>query len=388
MTAILSASAPWRYKFNHIDHAMLEQLLGFNPAIELIEDNSPDVIHQAGPTLYVHGWLSGKDAKNLRNRCNDSNKIPGDVVVFNFPDASHWIRQTIPYYMPISRSNFAQKNDIKTMLCVVKALHNAGIQIPVCYAHSRGGAVAKKSIGILNNPSDEWKKELEILGISVEDQEIILGALKVAYLETPLKNVDLVIRKDWESILAPLVYVCPSLKSFASETVPKFVKNNIFPVVTSFNPRDTREPIDYLKDWNNLNATVVLHFQHGDKKVPNDDDAECAKILLTAKPNNTHVIVGNDGGHDDGNKTISKVIHALNKSQNCSYLNTQKALSAGDQLLEKAATLNARNVEEYVHNAHAQFAQDNKKRQWSFASNACMASGFATLYSSISANSK
>lgn len=357
-----SPSTPWRDKFKNIDHAQLERLLGFNPRLELIEDNNPDVIHQNGPTLYFHGWLSGKDAITLRNRCNDSNRVPGDIIVFDFPDASYWWKQMIPYWMPLSRSNFAQKMDIKTALCVAKVLHDAGIFLPVCYAHSRGGAVAKKTIGILNNPSDQWKKELNDIGINAEDRQAILGALKVAYLETPLKDVDLVIRKDWESKLAPLVYVCPSLKPFASETVPAFVKNKVFPVVTSFNPEDTREPMDYLKDWAGLEATAVLHFQHGDKKVPNDDDAECAKILLTAKPNNTHVIVGNDGGHDDGNKTISKVIHALNKSQGCSYLNTQKALSAGDQLLEKSATLNASNVEEYVHSAHVKFAQDNCKR--------------------------
>ena len=262
-------------------------------------------------------------------------------------------------------------------------LRDAGIPVSVCRAHSRGGAVAEKFIGILNNPSDEWKKGLSDIEINSTEQQAILDDLKVAYLETPLKSVDLVLKKEWEDRLAPLVYIFPSLKPFASETVPAFVKNKVLPTLTSYNPEDTREPIDYLKDWNNLKATVVLHFQHGDKKVLNDDDGECAKILLTAKPHNTYVIVGNDGVHDDGDKTIAKIAHALNKSQGCSYLNKPEALSAGDELLAKAATLNADNVEEHVHGAHKKFAEDNQKRKFSLASAACFSSGFGSLAAAL-----
>jgi len=105
---VLPNATPWRDKFKNVDHAKLEQLLGFNPRLELIEDNNPDVVHQGGPTLYIHGWLGAKDAKNVRSRCNDSNRVPGDVLIFDLPDASYWIRQTVPYWMPLSRSNFAQ----------------------------------------------------------------------------------------------------------------------------------------------------------------------------------------------------------------------------------------------------------------------------------------
>src|SRR5260221_10662298 len=90
----IADTKPWRTNFKKIDHKALEKALGYNPGLELIEDNNPNVVHQTGPTLYIHGWLCSKNATAIRRRCNDSNKIPGDVIIFNFPDASKWVNES------------------------------------------------------------------------------------------------------------------------------------------------------------------------------------------------------------------------------------------------------------------------------------------------------
>jgi hypothetical protein len=230
--------------------------------------------------------------------------------------------------------------------------------MPVYYPHSRGGAVIKKVVGILNQPSEEWQKNLKKLGLTQQDRSTILNALKVVYFNTPLKNIHLTIQKHCEDKLATITYYFPSLKPFVAETVTNFMKKRIFPLLTSFNPTDTREPIDYLNDWKNLNAVIVLHFQHADNDVPDSDNIECAKILLTVNPDKTYVIIGNDGSHGYGDITIAKVIHALNEKLGCSYLKNTELLTSGAAFLD-ANKPGLDTVEEHIVTANEAFALNN-----------------------------
>lgn len=94
----------------------LWKTINHNPDIQLIKDDNPNVIHQSGPTLFIHGWNSSPDAYSVYRQCTDSKTIPGDVVTFRFPDASSWFKKTVPYWFPISKSSFAAEPDIKTLL--------------------------------------------------------------------------------------------------------------------------------------------------------------------------------------------------------------------------------------------------------------------------------
>jgi hypothetical protein len=328
------SSKSWRKNFKKINHGQLKKTLGYDPKLELIEDNNPKVISQGGPTLYIHGWLSSKNATLVRNRCNDSSRIPGDVIIFNFPDASEWINNSIPYYMPLNKSSFGQENEIRALLCIIKVLYDVGISIPIYYPHSRGGAVLKKVIGILNQPSQEWRMKLKTLNFTKQNRNAILSSLKIVYFNAPLKNIHLMIKKNCENTLSFITYYLPCLKPFVSKNLTNFIEKRLFPIITSFNPQDTREPIEYLNDWKGLNTTVVLHFQYPDYVVPNEDSIKCAKILLTLNSDKTYVIIGNDGDHGFGDITIAKIIHALNKKLNCSYLEKTTLLDNGQTLLD------------------------------------------------------
>lgn len=369
----------WREKFKKVNHPSLQTKLGYNPTLELIEDNNPEVVHGTGPTLYIHGWLGSKDASYLRRRCGDSSKIPGDVIVFNFQDASRWINLNVattsisfPYWMPINKSNFGQEGDVTSLLCVLAELHHQDIQIPICYPHSRGGAALTKAISILNKPSEEWKEKLKTLEITDDTRSKILNSIKIAYLNTPLKNISLAIKKRCENRLFFFTYLFPFLQAFVSHQVSSFIQKKVLPRCTSYNATDTKEPIHYLNDWQKT-ITAVLHFQHHDTYVPNDDDITCAQLLIAANPNNTYVLMGKDGGHNYGDRTIAQIIHALNKSKGCSYQNNEDALNKGKEMLE-GHKYSRENVADYIQNKNKEFT--TQEPQKSFIPN-------ILLYSSI-----
>jgi hypothetical protein len=338
--SLLSGDKPiqpnqWRKRFNKIDHEKLTKELGYNPNLRLIQKDDTNLVNQGGPTLYIHGWLSSPDALAVLNRCNDNNKIPGDVIVFDFPDAIKWIKHIVPCSIPLGKSNFAQKDDVKALLAVIKALHEVGIHCPIIYSHSRGGAVVMKAVGILNNSDKKGSEILHDLHFNNQDTKTILKQLKVVYFNTPVKDTHLLIQKKCEAKLALLTWLFPSLNHFASTTIPDFIEKKIFPNITSFDPNDTESAISYFENWNDLSVTAVLHFQHEDTHVPCCDNVDCAQKLLKANPDNTYIITGNDGGHTAGDKTLSLIIHALNKSNGLSHLANEYLLRKGRAILAK-----------------------------------------------------
>lgn len=145
---------PWREFIKKLDHNSVAEELGYDPGIELIEEDNPNVVHGKQPTIFFHGWGSSKNAPRVLEHIKNSEIIPGDVIVFNFPDATKWAGY-IPYFFPIYNSSFAQKLDIITALVVFKALNNVGIFPEVVFSHSRGAGTNINVFGVVNDPSDE-----------------------------------------------------------------------------------------------------------------------------------------------------------------------------------------------------------------------------------------
>lgn len=152
-----------------------------------------------------------------------------------------------------------------------------------------------------------------------------------------------------------MIYLDPSKKEqvsdFASQTT-QFIEESILPKVTSFNP-EGEQPIYSLDKWKGIKCATVLHFQHNDKSVSNDDDGVFAKTLLSVKPKNTWIIPGNNGGHNYYHETTRKVIHALNKRNGCSYLNDEKLLKKGEEILQQSQPT-VDSVEKYLSDYYAE----------------------------------
>lgn len=340
LAMIVTQQQEWRKNFKNIDHGSITKLLGFDPAIELIEDNNLNVIHQC-PTVYFHGWLSGKTAHRVIKRCENSNTIPGDKIIFNFQDASTWFKlpagiseitgiKSVPILPPnLFKSNLAQTDDILTGIVILKALYDVNIKNFVLYGHSRGGGTICSLIGFLNQAQTNLQSHeyhtLQQLNITQNNCTNLLSAIKVVYLDCPLKDV--------KTALA--------VHPWASFLPTSLLEKTIIPTLSQYNS-EKPQPIDYVKDWPK-NIPVLFHTQYNDSKVSNIDDGEFAKKLLTHNSTSTYIIPGNDGGHDQGYKTISQSIHTINSLHNGSYVVNQS-----EQNKKNLTVYDKNNVEQHL----------------------------------------
>ncbi len=308
------------------------QKLQHDPQITLVVKDDPTIIQQSGPTLFIHGWGGNKDSYTTSRLCS-SNNIPGDVITFNFPDASYWIKETIPYWMPISQSSFAGHKDIVTLLAVVKTLHSANCLPAVWYAHSRGSGITKAAIGILNNPSKDEKDLLIEWGINDKVRKDIINAIKIIYLLNPLTNFDIALNKQIQSKLMVIDYFLPFLRK---KIIAPTLKKHILPFLTHYDPQQ-KNPIDYIQQWNDLQCKVWLHFEENDQSVSNEDDVNLITQLSEKLSDNLYVsCTNNDGGHDAYPVLINQIIHHFNQKNNCSHRNTSAEISNKTSLISDA----------------------------------------------------
>jgi|GEM_PF-2733893 len=313
---------PWRHNFQKLKDAQSVhacqalnrwQKLGYNPDITLLEKNSAAIFQKNGPTLFIHGWLGGKDAYKSYKLCSSDN-IPGDVVTFNFPDASYWFKQTIFYGMPVTKSSFAGKLDILALLAVLKTLHDIECLPAVWYPHSRGAGVTQAVVAILNKPESNEQEILNEWEITEQIRTDILSTLKIVYLLTPLTNFDSALNKQIQTKIASLDYLFPSLRT---KIIFPLLKNHILPWLTHYDPQQ-KNPIDYIAQWQGLKAAVWLHLEENDCDVSNDNDENLIELLKGVIPEKSlYVSCVNNGGHNAYEIFINTIIHSFYFLHDC-----------------------------------------------------------------------
>ncbi len=360
--------------------------LGYDPHITLIEKEYNNT--SSGPTLFIHDWASSKDAYNTVKLCS-SNNIPGDVITFNFSDASRWFKQTIPYWMPFTKSNFAGKEDITSLLCVLKTLHSLQCLPTVWYADSQGADIAQAVAGILNQPSEIEQNLLTEWNIQANDRSDILSRLKIMYLLNPLTNVEIALNRYIQSKLFIFDYIFPILsemisakfnnklpelpsdlknelttkitaikkdpQSFVKKYITPVVKNYILPLLTHYNPKQ-KNPIDYISQLEGIqNTKIWLHLE--------EEDINIIQQLLLALPNE-HLYVSyiNNDGHNTfealNNPTIG-LIDAFNQTNECAYrwaLPTQVATRI-IQIAQLSKTMTQTAIEQHLNNFSKNYSQ-------------------------------
>lgn len=348
------------------------KILGYNPKIERLPEKNPDVKNKKVPTVYLHGWGDSKDGiKGVKSDIQEGSfRIPGDIICFNFEDA------TINGHLPITKSSLGQKKDILPTILVFELLNSLYNSWNI-YGHSRGGAVAVNTIGVLNKPNQDWRQELKKLGINKKLRKSILEKIEkgVVVLDCPLTEVKPVIRKSIKDIAS-----VPS--SSLSKWVPDFLKRawNSMPdlgltglstdlsldvsttstegsmsILMPYKPW-REQAIKSLDNWKGLNIKTLLHFQHNDRVLSNKNDVPFAQKLIERNPKSTWIVLGSDGGHCSGFQTIYKVIHALNKRSDGPYLDLKYLLEKGEKILKKSQP-SPENVEKYIKSYYAKCAK-------------------------------
>ena len=117
-------------------------------------------------------------------------------------------------------------------------------------------------------------------------------------------------------------------------SVESVVEYSIMPIVTGYSPWG-EEAITSLDLWEGLKMTTLLHFQRNDEVISNKDNVEFAKKLIKHNPEQTFVVLGNDGGHNYGFATIDKVIDNFNFRNGGSY-NYNKTTKIGAEILDQS----------------------------------------------------
>jgi hypothetical protein len=321
---------PWRNTFDQINNPEWKHYtetqdiwtqIQHNPCITLTKKDHTSLVHGKGPTLAVHGWGSSQDALRFYRRINNNTCIPGDVISFNFPDASRWIAHTIWCGMPFSKSSFAGDPDIVTLLSVLKTLCLLDSLPEVIYPHSRGAATALKAMAILNKPHETDKPLLETVHISDEMRLKIVNACKVFYVLNPIGRFDHAFQQQVQTKLALLYCIAPS---WVDNIIAPWFKQQL-PRITQYNPNKYKDPLDYVKQLKKIPADIWLHFEKNDEDVSNKDDCSFVQELLEVIPTtNLYISCTDNGGHNAYGTLINNIIHNMNKRAGVSYLCDEK----------------------------------------------------------------
>jgi hypothetical protein len=306
------------------------QILGYDPSITLIKEKDSSVVNSKRKTVYFHGFGGNKDAASIIKQYYGVERLPGDVITFDFADANNGGMDT-------SKSSLGQWNDVKTALYVLKKLLDAGETEIGINAHSRGGATAINMVAVLVDQTRQYNAHLSELGIEEDDRVSILAMLQKGHmiLECPLINVREVIKhqieescssssisswfKSWPSSLSSssssMASVSDSL-TYSSATSADYVA----PILLKKYRPWAEQAIKSVDAWNSAHIPTIVHFQEVDEVLGNAmDETFYAKLKQSNGDNCTYIHKGNDGGHNSSFKSFASTRNQFLRKYNAAY---------------------------------------------------------------------
>ncbi len=273
------------------------QLFGYDLGIEYHDDTDTRFFRpESRAVLYLHPWgLLAMPNKRHSHLLKMYNVVPGDVITFNFPDGI-W-RWPFPSY----RSSFGQLPDVLVALYTLNYVYDtAGIRVIDLFGYSRGGAVAVNMVAVLHDTSGKYNDELARIGISVERAKELLSAIERGslVLDCPLIDATATLQNYSRPV------------QFLAYTFTKFEKDGLHALSSA-------------QSLSELKLNVLLHFQHGDKMIGNQNEAALYSAFARLHPEGTYLLMGNDGGHVHPHDSLAMAIHAFYKQVGGAY-DTQK----------------------------------------------------------------
>ena len=194
-------------------------------------------------------------------------KEKASVISFNFPDYGKRSDSLNP-----EETYFGTIDEILPALYVLKqTIIDKGFSQVCLYGFSAGAAALINCISVLN--TSIYDVELKSIGIRKKEKREILDILQQGdiVLDTPLKSID--------------------------ELISVYGMTKELEVIGTRYQKNGMDPIDSLKNWDNLSLNVLVHFQIPDEIVSNRDDAYFIETIKKYNRGITEVFIGNDSGH-------------------------------------------------------------------------------------------
>ncbi|MGE4168353.1 MAG: hypothetical protein AB7E68_02295 [Candidatus Babeliales bacterium] len=263
----------WEYKTIRRDKKTEKKLFGYPLKISYIKDMQYKEAHH--PTLFFHGWQNQQNSAKILKRYFKI--LPGDIITFNFPDAK-------TAFAPFWKSSFGQLPDVLPALYTLKhVVHELNLTAIDLFGISRGAATVVNLIALLHDDTlfKNHEKELAEIGITQQDRAHLLSVILNGsiVLDIPLRSM-----KD---TAAPLSLVSK---------------------VTQYK-LDGLDAFENAALLGNLPLKILVHFQHKDVVVSNNNEAAYLASLAKNNLHNVYVVMGNDGGHAHTHEALSKTVH-------------------------------------------------------------------------------
>lgn len=231
----------------------------------------PSVKNEAEVTVCCHGY---GHSNMIGEMLHSFRVVPDHIISFNFPDYDCVAKRYDP-----KKSTFGSIDELLPLFYVLKIIiSDAHLQKVNIYGFSAGGGAVVNALAVLNQ--NIYDEQLKKVGIDSSVKKKIIEAIQngLIILDCPLKSIDEIMAlrgKDPEfAILSK-----------------RYIKNNM-------------RPIDAVQKLQGMNLTILLHFQNPDEILGNRDDKLFAERLTAANRGKTHVIYGNDGGHNSYHKSL------------------------------------------------------------------------------------
>lgn len=294
------------------------RLLGYDPQITLLKESDQHVVRSGRKTLYLHGFGGNKDTASVLKQYHGSERLPGDVVTFDFADANNGTMDT-------TKSSLGQWNDIKTALYVLNTLHESGETEIGITAHSRGGATAINMVAVLVDRTGQYDDRLAELGIDAVRRKALVSMLQNGHivLECPLIDVRAVIQHHIEesSSAASLRSWFSSGASSSSLTYSSATAlDYAAPVVLRKYRPWAEQAVKSVESWRDVRIPTILHFQEVDEVLGNARNSEFyAKLKAANGQDVTFIHQGNDGGHNSSFKSFAYARNRFLKEHGASY---------------------------------------------------------------------
>lgn len=270
-----------------------QKLFHHNLAIEHIKDCDPAIkLNPRRPTLFLHGWGDTKNsAKLLKAYCD---VLPGDIITFNFRDRGI-------LFPKLKYSSLGQLPDVLQALYVLKWTKDTlNLDAIDLFGYSRGGATTINMIAVLNEKTGIYDADLARIGINAEERAELLNVIQNGsiVLNCPLTDLNTTARFRLKD------YAPQALRALA--TVSKYKLDGL-------------QALDAAKNLTGLKLNILIHYQHNDCVVSNENEAEFYKRLARHNPETTFVVLGNDGGHLHTHHALSRTLHTFRKMFGGSY---------------------------------------------------------------------
>lgn len=292
--------------------------LGYDPEIILINESSPLVVNTGRKTLFFHGFGSNKNAAEIIKLSYGAERLPGDIVSFNFADAATALG------VDTTKTSLGQWSDMKSALYVLKTLHDNGEKSLGIVARSRGGATVINVIAALNDKTHLYDNYLSKLGINEQKRESLITMLQRGniILECPLICVRSTIRhRVGRSIWCLKLKNClGSRLALNVIQVISVVLDYCAPILWWSDYRPWRDQaIKSAEKWNLVNIPTIVHFQDPDLTLGNELDTAFFCKLKISNGEATFIHIGSDGGHSSSYASFASMRNDFLKKYGASY---------------------------------------------------------------------